>query len=97
MHRKGEYARVGFEDECRAVAMVHIEIDDCHALCDSARLQRANGDSDVVKQAEALAVISERMMETATQVTDHRPSLHGVEGGGDGSANHRAKTFDGCA
>ncbi len=48
MHREGEYAWVGLEDERRPVAVVNVQIDDRDAL-DATRLQHAHRHRDVVE------------------------------------------------
>jgi hypothetical protein len=68
VHREGEDARVRFEDERRAVAVMHVEIDDRRAL-DAARPQHTNRNGDVVERTEAFAVVSKRVMEPAAYVT----------------------------
>ena len=67
VHREGEDARIGLEDERRAVAVVDVEIDDGDAL-DAARLQHAHGDGDVVERTEAFAVIRKRVVQSAADV-----------------------------
>ena len=61
VHREGEDARVGLEHERRAVAVMHVEIDDGDPL-QPARLQHARGHGDVVERAEAFAVVRKRVM-----------------------------------
>ena len=58
------------ENERRAVAVVDIEVDDRGAL-EAARLQIADGDGDIVERAEAFAVVRERVVKSAADVTDH--------------------------
>ena len=67
MHGESEDTRIGFEDECDAVAMVHVEIDDGHTL-QSPRLQDARGHCDIVERAEALPVARKRVMKSAADV-----------------------------
>ena len=67
VHREREHARIGFEDERGAVAVMHVEIDDRRAL-DAARLQHADRDGDVVERAEAFAVIRKGVVETAAEM-----------------------------
>ena len=67
VHREGEHAWIGFEGERRAVAVVHVKIDDRVTL-DAARLQVTDGDRHVVERTEAFAVARERVMKAATDM-----------------------------
>ena len=71
MHREGEDAGIGFKDEGRAVPVVHVQVDDGHAL-DSSRLDAwrvATG--YVVEGAEAFAVARKGMVQPSANVTGY--------------------------
>src|SRR2546426_12148819 len=57
------------EDECRAVAVMNVEIDDRDSV-DAPLLQDADGDGHVVERAEPLAVIGKSVVQPAADVTD---------------------------
>jgi len=60
VHREGEHARIGFEEERGAVAMMHVEVDHRRAFDAFAiALENADGDGDIVERTETLAVVGE--------------------------------------
>ena len=67
VHREGEDARIGLEDERGAVAVMHVQIDDGDAL-DAVRLQDADRDGDIVERTEPFAVVREGVVQPAADV-----------------------------
>ena len=65
------------EDKCRSVAVVHVEVDDGNAF-DAARLKHANSDGDIVERTESFAMVWERVVEPAADVTGD--GWHGLPG-----------------
>ena len=81
VHAERVDARVAGEDGVRAVALVHVEIDDRRARDAPFALQRADRDGDVVEDAESLAVVRERVVRAAGEI-DREPVLErGARGG----------------
>src|SRR5690348_6242203 len=64
----GEHARIGFEDECGAVSVMDVEIDDGDAF-NTALLQHADGDGNVVERTESFAVIWKSVVQAAAGMT----------------------------
>ena len=102
VHRKREHARIGLEDECGAVAVVDVQIDDGDAL-DAVRLQHADRHRDIVERTEAFAVIREGVVQSAADdelrqlrilsiLNASKP--HAILRGFDGAADHRPESFD---
>ena len=68
VHREGEHARVGFENERGAVPVMHVEIDDGDAR-DAACLQIAHGDGNVVEGTESFTMPGKRVVQAAADMT----------------------------
>ena len=87
VQRQRERVGVAGEDRRGAVAMVHVEVHDRDPAHLAARAQRPRGDGHVVHQAEALAVVGERVVEAAAE--RHRAAVdaraaRGLQGGARG-------------
>ena len=81
------------KDYRRAVALVDIAIDGQGALDASVPLHLANGDGDIVDDAEALAVIGKGVVEAAAEV--HRDAVaKRLIGSQNRSSGHQPKAFD---
>ena len=70
MHREGEHARIGFEDERRPVSMMDVQVDDGEAL-QSGCLQKADRDCHIVEEGRTFAMIRKRVMEAAPDMADN--------------------------
>ncbi len=57
------------EHERRTVSVMHVEIDDGDAL-ETARLEIANRHGDVVERTESFAMIRERVVKPAAEMTN---------------------------
>jgi hypothetical protein len=68
VHREREDRLVAGEYRGRAVALVHVEIDDERAADPAIALQHADRDGDVVQRAEPFSVVGERVMRAAREV-----------------------------
>ncbi len=101
MQRDGEHRRVVEEDLLRPVAVVHVPVDDRHALDPALALRPAGGDRDVVDEAEAhrraaLGVVArwaqqrERVVELAVE---HR--LDGAQQAAGGQQHRRVRARPG--
>src|SRR5262249_29159500 len=80
------------EDEGGAVSVMYIEIDNRDAL-DAALLQHPHRNRDVVERTEALAVIGERVVQTAPNMNgDVRTGCD--QPGADTAADHQPEAVD---
>ena len=70
---EGEHGRIARQDRGGAVALVHVAVDDHHALDPALGLQGQRGDGAVVEHAVALAAVAERVVRAAGQVHARRP------------------------
>jgi hypothetical protein len=70
VHREREHSGLGFEDERRAVAVMHVEIDDGDAL-DAAGLEHARRHGDVVEGTEPFTMIRKRVVKTPADVSNN--------------------------
>ena len=68
MNRKGEDGGVGGKNLRRAISLVDVAIDGHRPLDGSFLLQAPDGDSDVVQNAESLAVVGESVVEASAHV-----------------------------
>ena len=62
VRRRVAEGRIGVEDRLRAVAVVHVPVDDRDPLRNASRPQPRHGDRHVVEQAEAAAPPSRRVV-----------------------------------
>src|SRR5688572_3807601 len=96
VHREGEHAVVALKECGRAVAVMGVAIDDGGALDAPVALQQAYRKGDVVEQAEALAVIVERVVKTAADVAGEAAG-RGLEGrprSGQRATGHEPQLLD---
>jgi len=87
---EGEREDIGvvFEERCRAIALMYVEIEDGRA-----QMQRSNGHSEVIEHAEARAVVREGVM----CPTGERAAPSGVErlaSGGERSTHRTERAAD---
>ena len=68
MDREGEHTLVALKERGRAVAVVHVAVDDRRALDAAVALQHAYRQGDVIEETETLAVIVERVVKAAADV-----------------------------
>jgi len=80
VHRERKDVGVALEDRRRAVALVHVEVDDERAARPALPLQDADRHGHVVEHTESLAVIRERVMRAAREV-GRDPVVDGCPGG----------------
>ena len=83
-----EHGRVRVERVLRAVAVVHVEIDDQQAVVLELRLEHARGQRDVVEQAEAHRAVGFGVVARGT---------HGAERAAQLAAGHLAGGRDHAA
>src|SRR5689334_17717859 len=73
VHAEREDGIVVGEDRVRSIPLMHVQIDDRRATYAVIRLEHPHRDGDVVENAEALAMVRERVVRTAGEV--HRKTL----------------------
>ena len=93
VHGEGEDVGVEGEDEGGAVALVDVEVDD-HGGGDGFFVEEgADGDGDVVVDAEAFAGVGEGMVVASAEV-DGEASDEGAAGGEEGAAGDDAERVE---
>ena len=90
--------RIVLDERLRAVAVVHVPVDDQHALDAFALARVVRADGDVAEEAESHPAVSERVVTGRSDGAERarayrRPPVHGVEHAANGGACGVARSF----
>ena len=90
MHGEGEHRIVTFEQHRRSVALVHVQVHHRRAVDETFELEQTDRHRVVVEDAVAFAVIGERVVRAARQVSRDAVAKGGARRG-DGAVHRRSR------